>query len=184
MNPSLIILTGKTASGKDTIKASLFKKYPNFKKVITTTSRSPRSNEKNGEDYYFLTRVEFENKINTDEFAEYVEYGGNLYGTYKKELEQAIKDDAIWKIDPSRAGKIREIFKNVVVIYINTPDEVILQRLQKRGLTQEEIEKRMEDDKKIWQKYKDNYDFVVDNIPGKLNETIDKILKILQNNRL
>ena len=52
-----------------------------------------------------------------------------------------------------------------------------------RGFSKEEIEKRMADDKKMWEEYRDNYDFVVENIPGKLDQTVDKILKILENHR-
>lgn len=177
----LIVLTGKTASGKDTIKSKLLAKYPHFKKVITTTSRTKRSNEVDRVDYYFLSRDEFERKIKEGEFAEYVEYGGNLYGTYKSELEQA--GDLMWRIDPSRAGKVRELIKgqNLVVIYITVSDDVILQRLKNRGLTDEEIQSRMTDDAKIWQKYQNNYDYVVENVPGKLDATLDKIVSIIQN---
>lgn len=189
-----IILTGKTASGKDTIKFALLRKYPRLKKVTTTTSRAPRSNETDGADYHFLTRDQFESKIKKGDFAEYVEYGGNLYGTQKKELEQTLKEDFLWKIDPSRAGEVREfikrsfssriaeeLIKRILVIYINTPDEVVLQRLQKRGLSEEEIQKRMMDDKRIWEQYKDSYDFVVENVPGRLDDTLDKIFAIVEN---
>ncbi len=189
-----IILTGKTASGKDTIKSALLQKYPTLKKVITTTSRTPRFNEQNGIDYNFLTRPEFEDKIQKQEFAEYVEYGGNLYGTQKKELEQALTGDILWKIDPSRGGEVRDfikrayapnlaqdLIKRVIVIYINAPDEVILQRLQKRGLSEGEIKKRMQDDERIWEQYKNSYDFVVENTLSKLNETIDKVEQIIEN---
>lgn len=191
----LVILTGKTASGKDTIKSALLNKYPNLKKVLTTTSRIPRVNEQNGVDYYFLSRQEFEDKISKGDFTEYVEYGGNLYGTYKKELEQTVEGDILWKIDPSRAGEAREfikrafipkiadqLIKKVLVIYINTPDVVILERLKRRGLAETEIQKRMADDKRIWLQYKDNYDFVVENISGKLEETIDEVIAIIEKN--
>ena len=170
MNSStLLILTGKTASGKDTIKAALLKKYPNLRKVITTTSRTPRYNEKNGLDYHFLPRTEFEAKIQKADFAEWVEYGGNLYGTYKKELEQALQHSTLWKIDPSRAGEARDFIKrsfskekaeqlirSLVVIYITCEDSVILQRLKNRRLSEAEIQKRMSDDKKIWQQYQNS----------------------------
>lgn len=181
----LIILTGKTASGKDTILKLLLSKYPGFKKVITTTSRPPRAHEIEGKDYYFLTRGEFEQKIKMDEFIEHVDYGGNLYGTFKTELENSLNSDLIWKIDPSRAGVIREYIKDffdpekILVIYITTDDQTILQRLKERGLTQEEIDRRREDDEQFWQQFRNNYDFVVENIPGKLNETMDKIITIL-----
>lgn len=179
----LIILTGKTASGKDTIKAALLNKYPKLKKVITTTSRKIREGEKNGVDYHFISRDQFEDKIKKGQFLEYVEYGGNLYGTTKSELENLLNNhDMIWKIDPSRAGAIRDlkIFnKPVMVVYLNVSDDVVLERLKKRGLTEDEIQKRMTDDKKIWQNYHQNYDFVVENVPGKLNETIQKIAALI-----
>lgn len=192
----LIILTGKTASGKDTVKSSLLHKYPNLIKLLTTTSRTPRERETDGVDYRFLTREEFEEQIKNNDFAEYVEYGGNLYGTEKKELENALTQDVLWKIDPFRAGEAREFIKRafpesiaqqlidrMVVIYINTSDEVILQRLEKRGLSQEEIQKRMQDDKKIWEQNMGNYDHVIENIPGKLNETINRICEIIENKK-
>ena len=175
-NPLLIVLTGKTASGKDTIASKL----PNFKRVITTTSRSPRRSEINGKDYLFLTKQEFENKIKQGEFFEYVTYGGNLYGTFKKELEQS--GDLLWRIDPSRAGQIKNVLQDALVIYITCDDEVILQRLKKRGLKDTEIQKRMSDDTKIWQQYKDKYDFVIENVPGKLDDTISKVCQIIISN--
>lgn len=190
----LIILTGKTASGKDTIKSVILGKYKNLKRVITTTSRSLRVGERNGFDYHFLTRSEFEEKIRRGEFAEYVKYGGNLYGTEKEELTKALTVDTLWKIDPSRAGEIRDFLrrtypkdiaegltKQVVVIYIAATDEVILERLKRRDLTGQEIQKRMQDDWEIWQQNKKNYDFVVENVSGQLDKTIDKVIQIIEN---
>lgn len=173
----LIILTGKTASGKDTIISALLQKYPDFKKIITTTSRIPRDNEQDDIDYHFLTRDQFKKKIASAEFAEYVEYGGNLYGTYKAELKKALSQNTLWKIDPSRAGKIRQLIKrDLLVIYITVSDEVVLERLRKRNLSEEEIDKRMADDAAIWQEFGKNYDYVVENVPGHLNQTLDKIV--------
>ncbi len=178
----IIVLSGKTASGKDTIKSALLKKYPNLRRVITTTSRTPRAGEVNGVDYYFLSEEEFKIKISNNEFLESVEYGGNLYGTEKTQFTQ--NGDILWKIDPSRAGKVRKLLKdNLVVIYVTASDEVILERLEKRGLPQEEIAKRMADDKRIWDQFKDKYDYVVENMPGKLQEAVNEIIKILEDNK-
>lgn len=189
----LIILTGKTASGKDTIKDILLSKYPLLKRIITTTSRKIRSYEKDGIDYHFITEGEFKDKIKRGEFLEYVKYGGNLYGTYKKELTSALDNqNLIWKIDPSRAGEIRDFIKRVyskeeakkivdqiIVIYITASDDAILKRLRKRGLSEAEIDHRMADDVSIWADFKDKYEYVIENIPGKLYETVDKIVKIV-----
>lgn len=175
----LIILTGKTASGKDTVAAKLLLRFPRLKKVLTTTSRSPRPNETAGIDYNFISGSEFKQKINSGDFIEYVEYGGNLYGTEKSRITNA---DLIWRIDPSRAGQIRELIKlPVLVVYLTVADEVVLERLKKRGLSQPEIDKRISEDAKFWQQYQDKYDFVVENAPGRLDQTVDKIAKIIEN---
>lgn len=190
---NLIILTGKTASGKDTIKDLLLQRHPGIKRVITTTSRSARPYEENGVDYLFLSKNEFKNKIKKGEFIEYVDYGGNLYGTQRNELVKGLNNhDLLWKIDPSRAAEIRqfikrsfsqdladEIIKKILVIYITTSDEVVLERLKQRSLSNVEIKKRMQDDQKIWEENKNSYDFVLENVPDKLYETVDKITKII-----
>ncbi|MBI2019341.1 AAA family ATPase [Candidatus Daviesbacteria bacterium] len=183
MTNFLLVVTGKTASGKDTVISALLKRFPEFKKVITTTSRAPRAGETDGFDYNFISKEEFEKKINNGDFIEYVDYAGNLYGTEKSQLEQ--NQPLIWRIDPSRAGKVRELIKDreVLVIYLTVDDETVLQRLTGRGLGTKEIEARMNDDKTFWETYKDKYDVVVENTLGQLNQTIDKIIEIIENQR-
>lgn len=189
----LIILTGKTASGKDTIISQLLPRFPNLKRITTTTSRKKRFGEQDGLDYRFISEDQFRQKIANGELIEYVEYGGNLYGTEKKELENVLKQDMIWRIDPSRAGNINDfikasfpqdlankLLKRVLVIYITVSDDIVIERLKKRGLTQEEIEKRMQTDAKDWQNFKEKYDYVVENVPGKLSQTVEKICQIIE----
>lgn len=193
-NLHLIILTGKTASGKDTVMAKLLSKSPSFRRVITTTSRPLRNGEQNQVDYYFITEADFRSRIETGDFIEYVTYAGNLYGTTKEEITKHLNEDLIWRIDPSRAGQIRQfikdafdqdlaakLLKRVLVIYLTVDDQVILKRLTSRGVPQEEIDRRMQEDREFWQKYKDKYDFVIENVPGQLDQTVDKIIKIVEN---
>lgn len=176
----LIVLTGKTAAGKDTVMAKLLEKLPDFQRIITTTSRKIRNGEQNGVDYNFISESDFRQKIKDGDFIEYVEYGNNLYGTEKSQLISGY--NLIWRIDPSRAGQIKDLIqdKKILVIYLAVADEVVLERLQRRGLSQDEIDRRMREDRDFWQKYKDNYDFVVENVPGKLDETLDKIMQIIK----
>ncbi|MBI3103713.1 hypothetical protein HYZ05_02120 [Candidatus Daviesbacteria bacterium] len=174
----LIVLTGKTASGKDTLIKRILVKYPNFKKVLTTTSRTPRQDEVDGVDYNFIPRPEFKQKIDHGDFLEYVEYGGNFYGTEKPQINLA--EDLIWKIDPSMAGKVKLVFPECIIIYIATDNETVLKRLKERGFSDEEINKRMQADQKFWDLYHASYDYVVENVPGKLDETIEKIVKIIE----
>lgn len=190
----LVVLTGKTASGKDSVMAKLLSRLPNFKRVITTTSRKIRDGEQNGVDYNFISEPDFRQKIKNSDFIEYVEYAGNLYGTEKSQILDNLGSGLIWRIDPSRAGQIKEfirgafgkemaddLLQRVLVIYLTVDDEVILERLKKRGLSQEEIGKRMQEDAKFWQEFKSNYDFVIENVPGKLSETVDKVINLIEN---
>ncbi len=173
----LLILTGKTASGKDTLIAGILQKYPNFKKVLTSTSRSPRQGEKNKVDYNFVSQSEFKQKITRGDFLEYVEYGGNFYGTEKTQINPA--GNLIWKIDPSMAGRAKKLFPDSISIYITADNQVVLERLRERGLSKEETEKRIQDDQRFWDEYKDKYDYIIDNVPGKLNQTVDEIVNII-----
>lgn len=190
----LIVLTGKTASGKDTVMRKILSRSPHITRVVTTTSRPPRNGEINGQDYNFISREDFNRKAENGDFIEYVEYGGNFYGTEKKEISNASGKDIIWRIDPSRAGQIRDfiqsayspkqaeaLLQKVVVIFINTDNQTILERLKRRGISGGEIQRRMEQDSEFYQNYKQNYDFIVENVPGKLDETIDKVVQIINN---
>lgn len=189
----LIILTGKTTSGKDTIMARLLSKYPDLKRVISTTSRPIRDNEKNGVDYYFVTEAEFNRKRQNGDFIEYIEYGDNLYGTEKSQLVRALGASLIWRIDPSRAGQIRQfivnsfdpvtanqLLINLILIYLNVDNAVILQRLKSRGLPEKEINLRLQEDLIYWEKYKNRYDYVIENIPGRLDDTLKQISQIIE----
>lgn len=190
----LLILTGKTASGKDTVMAEIINKLPNVKRVITTTSRPPRTGEKNGVDYYFISVDEFKKKITNNDFIEYVSYGGNYYGTEKIQITDNLNSNLIWRIDPSRAGQIRDfinssydsklaekLLKRIKVIYLTVNNETIVSRLKQRGLKDQEIDTRMKEDADFWNKYQSNYDYVVENIPGKLEDTVNKVLEIISN---
>lgn len=189
----LIVLTGKTASGKDTVMAKLLLRLPDFKKVSTTTSRTPRRGEKEGIDYHFISASDFRRKIEAGDFIEYVKYGGNLYGTEKVQITANLDQNLIWRIDPSRAGQIRkfikdsfdpnlaeDLLKRVKVIYLTVSDDVVLTRLKERRLSEEEITRRMQEDARFWTEYKTSYDFVVKNIPGELDETVNKIVNLIK----
>lgn len=173
----LLVITGKTASGKDTLITRILQKHPNFKKVLTTTSRFPRKDEKNNVDYNFLSEAEFKQKIDKGDFLEYVDYGGNFYGTEKSQINT--EDNLVWKIDPSMAGKAKQVFPDCKVIYITVDNQTVLQRLKERGLSGEEIAKRMQDDQKFFDLYHDKYDYIIENISGNLQVALDKIYGII-----
>lgn len=179
----LVVLTGPTGSGKDTIMQKLLAHYPKMHKVVTTTTRKMRGNEQDGIDYHFLSSEEFKAKIDQGQFLEWVQYGGNFYGTQKLAIAAVLGKDAVWRIDPSRAGQVRQLVQNPLVIYIKISEKEARERLKKRSLPDEEIDNRLAQDAQFWQKFKGSYDFVVENPPGQLEETVQEIIQIIEAHR-
>ena len=188
----LIVITGGTVAGKDTVSSELLKLNPSWKKVITTTTRSIRSEEKDGVDYHFLSVEDFKNLEAENGFLETVEYAGNFYGTQKSSLNPLFEGETlIWRIDPSRAAKVNIFFDNCFdaitaeklkqitkVIYIKVPNaETLYKRFTSRKMTQDEIQKRLDQDEKDWKEGK--FENVVINYDGKLEETLEKVTQII-----
>lgn len=190
----LIVITGCTAGGKDTIVAKLLKEYPDLKRVITYTSRKPRNGELEGAELHFISREEFLEMVQRGEFLEYVEYADNLYGTTKKVFDPLFTgEDIIWRMDASGATKIEDnikksfgedianhIIKNTLIIYISVPNlETAKRRMESRGMSEEEIEKRVRQDAKYWNS--DTFENMIKNPDGSLNQTFGKITELINN---
>ncbi len=187
----LIVITGGTVSGKDTVVAELLKINPTWRKIVTTTTRPIRLNEQNGIDYNFVNLETFREIKANGKFLETVEYAGNNYGTFKSSFNPFFKGQTcIWRIDPSRAAKVNLLFdqsfnkaqtikNNTVVIYLDIPDKkTVYQRLRARGISEIEIEKRIQQDE---ENRKDgHFEQVVINYNGRLNETLQKIMSLIK----
>lgn len=83
----LIVVSGFSGVGKSTVISKMFQKMPNLRFSVSCTSRKPRTGEKDGVDYYFITEEEFVKKVKNDEFVEYTRTFTNCYGTLKCEVE-------------------------------------------------------------------------------------------------
>lgn len=177
----LIILTGPASSGKDTIMRALLQKYPDMRRVISTTTRPKRQGEIEAKDYYFVSREQFEQMIKEGKFHEYVEFHGNLYGTTRDELEPLSRgQNLIWRVEMSRASKV----KDGLVLYIDVPDwQILRDRMRKRGMSDEEIKDRLTQDKADFAKYGSSFQNIVYNEEGKLEETLQKIFILIESSR-
>jgi guanylate kinase len=176
---SLVILSGPSGSGKTSIAREVCKKIGEDKTMfsISSTTRSPREGEKNGVDYYFITKEEFLEDIEKGYFLEWAEVHGNYYGTSKKPIERAIKEGKIVFLDIDVQGfeSVRKIYKDTLTsVFVTTKNkQVLIERLKSRGTeTEESLKIRMinaiSEMKKI-----DEYEFLI--INDIFEESVEKL---------
>lgn len=137
----LIVISGPSGAGKGTICKELIHRHQNVYISVSATTRLPRNGEIDGINYHFLTKDEFVNRIENNDFLEYAEVYGNYYGTPKSEVEAMLAQgkDVILEIDIQGALKVKENFDEGVFIFILPPSmEELKQRIIKRGSETEE----------------------------------------------
>ncbi len=181
----LILISGPSATGKDTINDLLFQDKKFIKKneisySVSYTTRKKRKGETNSINYYFVSKDEFEKMIKKDYFTEYVKYGDNYYGTSKELIKNNLKtENIILKIDVIGGKKIMKLFKDQIISFFILPPsihELKKRMLQRNFNTKGEIEKRIQTARKEI-KEKNNYQYIIEN--NNINITVSKIKKIL-----
>ena len=144
----MLILVGPSASGKTQIVKILREKY-GLNKMVTYTSRAMRPGEKEGIDYFFLTKEEFEKRINEGFFIEYVVYNGNYYGT---SLSQVSNDKVVILEPTGLKHYINKIKDEVKVAFLRCSTEIVRIRMKERGDDPEVIRKRLLLDGEVFNK--------------------------------
>lgn len=146
-NGLLVILSGPSGSGKDTILSELEKRDENIRLSISMTTRKPRDWEIDGKNYYFVDEGYFFRKLESGQILEYAQYGSNYYGTPKAPVDLWLSEGktVILKIEVQGAEKIRALYPDSVSIFLMPPSLKILEeRLRKRETEDEdEINRRL-----------------------------------------
>ena len=167
---TLLVLSGSSGVGKSTIIAQVLEQRPELYFSVSCTTRAPRPGVVDGVNYTFISREEFQARIERGEFLEYAEYVGNYYGTsmtvIREKLEQGV--DVLLDIEVQGAAKVRERLPDAASVFIVPPSfEELAQRLRGRGTDSEEkIQKRLETARREAKEIK-NYDYIV------VNDTVD-----------
>ena len=133
---NLIVISGPSGAGKDTIVEKLKDVNDNFWVSVSMTSREIRSNDIPGETYYFVSREEFKERIKEGVFLEYAEYNGNYYGTPKDKIGDKLSKgiDVILVIEIQGALKVKELVSEAIFIFIMPPSmNELRRRLVNRG---------------------------------------------------
>ena len=137
----LIVISGPSGAGKGTICKALLEKRDDLFISVSATTRSPRAGEVDGVNYHFLTKEDFISKVESNDFLEYAEVHGNMYGTPKFKVEEMLAEgkNVILEIDIQGALKVKENFSEGVFIFILPPSmEELKQRINKRCSETEE----------------------------------------------
>ena len=181
----LVLLSGVSGSGKDTIKKELLSRMNNLTTMPSYTDRLPRKGEIDGEIYNFITTEEFKKMIKDEEFYEYSMHHEHYYGTSKKVLNQKIENGKIIikDIEVNGTENLLKLLKDklkIVTIFLRVPKEELRNRLKNRqeNVDIKEIELRLNrfdyEESKIGM-----YDYVIKN--DNLEKTVQIIMTIIKN---
>ncbi len=178
----LVVISGPSGVGKGTIRKALFE-IPdnNFCYSVSMTTRKPREHEVDGQDYFFVTRDEFERRIKENGFLEYAEFVGEYYGTPIDYIEKQMEagKEVIVEIEVQGALQIQEKNLDAVFIFIVPPSKkALIERLKNRGTDSKEvIKKRVEKAEREYSlAYK--YDYIVVN--DEVYNAADRIYAIIR----
>ena len=182
---TIFIISAPSGSGKSTLVNVVRCTLPNLEFSISYTTREPRGAEKNGCEYFFITREQFEEMIRDDEFLERANVFGNYYGTAKRFLNKAAADgkDLLLDIDVQGAQQIKAKLPEAVSVFILPPNRAELERrLRERSQDSEEvIQKRLKAAGREIENYW-KYDYILVN--DRLEDSVDTLNAILLWERL
>ena len=177
MNNKLYVISGSSGVGKGTILKGFLDRNPDFLLSISCTTRTPRPNEIDGVNYFFMSEDEFEECIKQDKFLEYAEFAGNYYGTKKRYIKQCLEEgkNVILEIDTKGALQVKKRMPEAVLIFVCPPSfEALEARLRGRHTEDEEtIQKRLHEAKTELERA-DSFDYKV------INDDLDKAIKTLE----
>ncbi len=181
--PLLVVISGPSGVGKDSVLQGLRKHQLPFHFVITATTRSRRPEEVDGVDYFFVSLQEFEEMIAKDDLIEYAVVYDQYKGIPKKQIRDAFASgkDVILRVDVQGAAKIQSLFPQALMIFlIPSTQEEWLHRLRNRNTeTPENLVLRLETAKKELDCLP-RFDYVVINAENQLDQAVDNIIAIIQ----
>lgn len=186
MKGKFFLLIGPSGCGKSSVKEVLRQRHPDFLYPVSATTRDKRPGEKEGETYHYITRKQFEAKIEKGEFLEHeLVHETNYYGTLKIPVVEGLKAGItiVREVDIRGYEEIRKHIpaKNLVSIFITVPNQQeLIDRILNRGpMTKEELKHRIVSMRMELAKARE-CDYLVENKAGELEKTVEKVEKIIE----
>lgn len=181
--PLLVVISGPSGVGKDTVVQAMMARRVPFHFVVTATTRPPRPEEQQGVDYFFVSHDQFAEMIEQGELLEYAIVYNDYKGIPKGQVRAALDSgqDVIMRIDVQGAATIRALCPEAVLIFLTTQDEQELEKrlTARRSETREGLKLRIATARQELKRL-DEFDYVVVNRDHKLEKTVDAILAIIQ----
>jgi len=181
--PLILVISGTSGIGKDAVINGMKRRNLPIHFVITATSRPPRPDEKDGIDYFFYSRAEFEQRVGRGEFIEHALVYQDYKGIPRAQVEEALKCgmDVVLKLDVQGAATIRKLYPEAILVFLvpNTVEEWYDRLYDRRSESPESLKVRV--DTAIREVAQiDLFDYVVLNAQDRLESAVDDILHILQ----
>jgi len=181
--PLLLVLSGPSGVGKDTVARMLIERRPeSFYFVVTATTRPPRDNERHGVDYIFVSFDEFAHMIETGELLEYAVVYNDYKGIPKQQIRDALTSgrDVILRVDVQGAATVRRLVPNAVSVFLTTRSEhgLVSRLLQRRQDTAEGMALRTATARQEMKRVQE-FDYCVVNPEGHPEIAVDHVLSII-----
>jgi guanylate kinase len=181
--PLLIVLSGLSGVGKDTVLDGLRRCGLPLEFIVTVTTRKPRPAEQNGVHYHFVSGERFQEMADAGELLEWARVYGNRYGTPRQAVREALTAgrDAVVKVDVQGAASIKKIIPQAVFIFLATPTLTELaERLRRRSTeTPADLELRLRTAAEELEKLQ-IFDYIVFNRPGDLGRAIEEVCAVIR----
>ncbi|MEI7474218.1 MAG: guanylate kinase [bacterium] len=181
---NVFVFSGPSGVGKGTLLKEILQIMPDIKLSVSATTRTPRSIEVEGVNYFFTTKEKFTEQIENNEFVEWAEFAGNYYGTYLKTVKDSQKsgNDIVLEIEVQGAMQIREKIPEAILIFILPPslDELEKRLLKRNTETRESIDRRLSIVKKeltLLEKFDHNV------VNEDLNQAVGELIEIINSER-
>lgn len=186
-SPTLVVvISGLSGVGKDSVLDGIEERGHPCHRVITVTTRTPRSDEEDGVDYHFVSEDDYRDMLDRGELLENAEVYGRLYGVPEREITEPLGkgQDALLRIDVQGAETIKQKLPQAVLVFLTTSSiDELRKRLTKRGKdSPQDITKRL---RKVPEEIErmPNFDYVVVNRDGELDEAVGDVIAIINAER-
>jgi guanylate kinase len=181
--PLLIVISGPSGVGKDSVVQALMKRGNSFHFVVTATTRPRRPEEVHGKDYFFVSKEEFARMIEQEELIEYAIVYNDYKGIPKQQVREALAKgkDVVMRLDVQGAATVRKLAPQAVLIFLTTEsEEALVKRLKERHTeTAENLSLRIATARQELKRASE-FDYVIVNADGHLEEAVETVVAIIQ----